>query len=38
MREMCDVSAILNNATASSLVLIDELGTCFIKHVVYYCF
>lgn len=26
MREMCDVSAILKNATANSLVLIDELG------------
>ena len=26
MREMSDVSAILNNATAKSLVLIDELG------------
>lgn len=26
MREMSDVSAILKNATAKSLVLIDELG------------
>jgi len=33
MREMCDISAILKNATVKSLVLIDELG----KSKYFYC-